>query len=1023
MHVVLISNCEKRAIRRSRAILDSYALRHGDRVWMTPITLSGLSELHSMLRRTSTRQTSVACFRNEGRSRMKILWIVGNRRGFGPWGVFPVATRARVGTPQTAQWWRMAALLAGAGGNTHDLGKFLETFQKKLTRSGPVADPVRHEWMSFLVVRAMMKGESWDDAWSRLIGNARRYEDIDPFDGALDTARDALLYIIATHHRLPENDNGGKRAGGSTVLCDQGYVRDRGYRPDPGRHAPSAVTLATIRRKLDKIGAAEPHEQLYWRAVATVARMALILADHSVSSIEEDRIFADGPCAYANTGFRGADRTTRVLKQELNQHLLQVGALAGDLVFRMLSLSPPALSPETVERVMERSSDRAFAWQDTAARALTESRRMQRVPHLVLNMAGTGSGKTRGNLKMLCALNTQDDDEVRIAVALNLRTLTLQTADAYRKQVDIGEEELSCVIGDRLAQVLHEQSRPAHEDEDGNDPENEAEVALPFHYATAPSWLEPFIRKSPSTASVIGAPLLVSTVDYLVAAGEPHRQAHHAMAALRLMTSDLVLDEIDSYDPKPLLAVLRMVTLSALFGRHVVSSSATLSRPVASLLWRAYHLGASMRAQLTGDGRFRTALVHDLAPPRVLESETVEQFTRDYDGHVAGMLATLKGQRYREPYLQKVEDSSLDSWNAALLTAVNALHREHAWEDPVTGKRLSIGLVRLANVTPAIRTAMFLAQKLPQARVACYHANHLALQRAHIERRLDDLLVRKDGDRHITDDPEIRALLDDPARQDLMLIVVASPVEEIGRDHDFDWAVIDPSSVQSIVQTAGRVNRHRLVEISSPNVAIMQINRRCAQSADPGKRAFYWPGYETGKKPYPSHDLGDLLDWNALRGLRNIDARMRFGTHEFARLDDAAIRQTTEGEFSRTISDNQWMSVDTYKRTSLREQSRTLEIVLKEKPPLQEEDLLWIRESWVTGKMRDITVSAIDRAANDWLVLEDSEIREQARDLRERHGIPEEDALRTSVHPPDDKPPNNWLRHHRSFGFFAESGS
>lgn len=50
-------------------------------------------------------------------------------------------------------------------------------------------------------------------------------------------------------------------------------------------------------------------------------------------------------------------------------------------------------------------------------------------------------------------------------------------------------------------------------------------------------------------------------------------------------------------------------------------------------------------------------------------------------------------------------------------------------------------------------------------------------------------------------------------------IVVATPLEEAGRDHDFDWAVIDPSSAQSIVQTSGRVNRHRLVEADKADKA------------------------------------------------------------------------------------------------------------------------------------------------------------------------------------------------------------
>lgn len=34
MHSIFISACQKRAIRRSRTILDSYALRAGEHCWM-----------------------------------------------------------------------------------------------------------------------------------------------------------------------------------------------------------------------------------------------------------------------------------------------------------------------------------------------------------------------------------------------------------------------------------------------------------------------------------------------------------------------------------------------------------------------------------------------------------------------------------------------------------------------------------------------------------------------------------------------------------------------------------------------------------------------------------------------------------------------------------------------------------------------------------------------------------------------------------------------------------------------------
>ncbi len=62
--------------------------------------------------------------------------------------------------------------------------------------------------------------------------------------------------------------------------------------------------------------------------------------------------------------------------------------------------------------------------------------------------------------------------------------------------------------------------------------------------------------------------------------------------------------------------------------------------------------------------------------------------------------------------------------------------------------------------------------------------------------------------------------------------MIATPVEEVGRDHDFDWAIIDASSVQSIVQTAGRVNRHRLEKVQQPNIMIPQWNYRYCERRD-----------------------------------------------------------------------------------------------------------------------------------------------------------------------------------------------
>ncbi|OGA47541.1 MAG: hypothetical protein A3G25_17155 [Betaproteobacteria bacterium RIFCSPLOWO2_12_FULL_63_13] len=1001
MHIVLISACEKKALKRTRAVLDSYAMRSGDHTWLTPITAEGLAELRLMLRRTATRQTSIACFRNDGRSRMKLLWIVGSKANFNKDGVSPVATQARKQRGDLPEWVRVCALIASAAGYMHDLGKFGKAFQHKLRVNGPVADEVRHEWLSLLIVRLLMNGATWAEAW-KAIGDRmerERYADVTPFDRKLSSARDALLYLIATHHKLPSCDGPG-------VIGNANHVRDKSHIPCPVS-APSAAAMEHILGKIAKTQAcpARDRDPLYWRSIATISRMALILADHSVSA--ETHLHSNTD-AYANT-----DRSTGQLNQSLSWHLENVGRTAGNMVYNMFALSPPALSIDTIERICAPSTG-IYVWQERASRALSTSIERGRMPHLVLNMAGTGAGKTRMNVRAICSLN--EGTEVRLATALNLRTLALQTGDAYAEQLDIGKDELTCVIGDKMARELHDYQKSLSgvgepmSDDDENPVEEDFETIGQFEYTEAPDWLRRFMRGKPNLGAVVGSPVLVSTIDFLIAAGEPHRQGNHALAALRIMTSDLILDEIDGYDPKALLSVLRLVMTSALFGRNVVASSATLSRPVARLLWLAYAKGTEMRGLMSGiDCKFRTAIIDDLVSPGVAQHSTCAEFMASYETHVSSMLEKLTGRRFRVPLLQKLETKDVTGWHAALRRAVATMHSNQSWTDPQTGKKLSIGLVRMANIRPAVEVSMHLAKHFPQARVACYHSQHFPIQRFHIEQRLDFLLSRKNGDAHILADPEIRSMLDSDDCRELMLIVVATPVEEIGRDHDFDWAVVEPSSTQSIVQTAGRVNRHRLNIVYRPNVALLQFNRK---EVEPNaKRVFQRPGLEVGK-PYETHDLDKLFDWSVIE---QVDARLRFGNHLFPKLDDNAIESETNAIFTRMTSSDQrgslWMALETYTKSRLRDNDdgQRIEMTLLDDPAdgrcflFKEENSKDKPVSRLIGRMDQPESSA-------WLSKPDQELAELARTA----GVDVKRAMTVSVrakHVSD-------VARHPSFGFY-----
>ncbi|MFX2325364.1 type I-F CRISPR-associated helicase Cas3, partial [Acinetobacter baumannii] len=168
-------------------------------------------------------------------------------------------------------------------------------------------------------------------------------------------------------------------------------------------------------------------------------------------------------------------------------------------------------------------------------------------------------------------------------------------------------------------------------------------------------------------------------------------------------------------------------------------------------------------------------------------------------------------------------------------------------------------------------------------------------------------------------------------------IVIATPVEEVGRDHDFDWAIIDASSVQSIVQTAGRVNRHRLEKVQQPNIMIPQWNYRYCEQRDIEKLkqqskqrrpVFIYPGYEgyglSVTSTYSSQDLKELLPWDHQSQLI-VNARLRFDQVGclFAKLDDEQIKNfcksyfNDQGEqlFSRSDVDASIMTENIYNLT------------------------------------------------------------------------------------------------------------
>ena len=210
---------------------------------------------------------------------------------------------------------------------------------------------------------------------------------------------------------------------------------------------------------------------------------------------------------------------------------------------------------------------------------------------------------------------------------------------------------------------------------------------------------------------------------------------------------------------------------------------------------------------------------------------------------------TAKVIDIQQPKLDADEQDKQRAWFDGLISSAFDLHRRHCFLDKATGKQVSIGVMRLANVNPCIELSKYmLACDLPSdidLRLITYHARQVMLIRSLQEAYLDALLNRKQ-DRTPLSDSVLRSHLAQSTKSHVVFIVVASPVAEVGRDHDYDWAVIEPSSMRSIIQMAGRIRRHRNPSPNQcgPNIAIANYNYVAFVRGQ--NEAFVRPGFEGG---------------------------------------------------------------------------------------------------------------------------------------------------------------------------------
>ncbi len=947
MIVTFVSECHGKSIHITRRVLDMYAQRIGRRTWQTNLTQQGLAAVRDRLTRTARRSTAVACHRPSNRRQTELVWIVGNRRHFDSIGRVPIhRTRLNQSRYRDGGWDHLPLLdaLVQMAALWHDFGKASKTFQETL-RSNTSKDSLRHEWLSLLLFHAFV-GQRTDTAWLADLLEIDSWHDdrnrqqrwIEDTIGLIRENKTMgaaspeplvrwMSWLIVSHHLLPSFDNQDARAGwlgdrrpdwdsiAGSVTCQHGYLKG-------DRQANIAMIRSTI-----EFPTGLPTESLAWRErvkgvagdlarernrdldrrftepgrserlLLTLARVSLIRGDHAASSIDANPDWKTSLDVYANTAKRPGLRSPANpakrqpgMRQYLDEHLDAVASHASAMT-RGLSHFDDGLPGLIVPSALRKRSAKPFTWQNLAVDEIRVMRSKAAANSnangcLVLNWAGTGTGKTLANAKIMAALSP---DQMRVSFALGLRTLTLQTGDEYRTRLGLDRNDLEVLIGSKAVAQLHDQREDKIDEHwslgQDTDEGDEEYTFEPSFLSDAQDEVVQRLFIDTDHRRFLTPPFLVSTIDHLIPAVDGTRGGRHILPTLRLMSSDLVIDEIDDYDVGDLPAVMRLIHLTAMLGRNVLVSSATLPPAIASAAFLAYSSGWSQHAGLhraraevdvlwvdefhAKSGSHRDLKMfeeqhHGLAHRKVKELDRSRPIRRT--GRVFAIACPFGDADAGESTVQSREDT----WLRHMAAAAAEAHGDHHDAQTHPGRRVSVGLIRLANVSPCVAMGRHLLNcDLPPGfdiRVVVYHAAQVLLLRSQTEAYLDRVLNRKASEPW--GDAVIEQHLSQTDATDVLFIVVASPVAEVGRDHDYDWAIVEPSSMRSIIQIAGRVRRHRhtppnpgTIDRRAPNIHIADRNHRAfVKGEDPPRtcpKILGW-GIGTTNSP-PSMDQLSVL--------------------------------------------------------------------------------------------------------------------------------------------------------------------
>jgi CRISPR-associated endonuclease/helicase Cas3 len=252
-----------------------------------------------------------------------------------------------------------------------------------------------------------------------------------------------------------------------------------------------------------------------------------------------------------------------------------------------------------------------------------------------------------------------------------------------------------------------------------------------------PTELLTTLLKKDKERDLLYAPVVVSTIDHLMGAVDTKRGGKYILPTLRLMGSDLVIDEIDDFTGSDLIAIGRLVHLVGMLGRKVMISSATIPPDLAEGYFNADKKGWQL---FTKTREAKQSIVCAWIDEFKTEAESLNSFdsqkaidkyreihTKFIDKRVLKLSKEIVKRKVNIVECQDELGRDDKLYFAKIKDAIVQKHREHNTVDKKTEIKVSFGVVRMANISPCVALAKYLmSQEYPNnmdVRVMTYHSN------------------------------------------------------------------------------------------------------------------------------------------------------------------------------------------------------------------------------------------------------------------------------------------------------------